>query len=190
MQPLPDQAQRLAALNRVRHCRRGDRTGKLAECDPCTQATRVPVDDERGDDGLIAAGRDTISRSRGAKPGALQVVPGGVVRAAPEIAQALTRKPVALGGVEFAGVIVGGRGAARCLCPGSLEAASAVVAQGADLDPPGWPADRRPERRRRRDHQISMLILGAHGHPHIPCRREVDLERVQFRDQPSGPSAC
>jgi hypothetical protein len=51
MQPLLDQAQRVAALNCVRRCRRGDRTGKLAKCNSCAQATRVPVDNERRDDG-------------------------------------------------------------------------------------------------------------------------------------------
>jgi hypothetical protein len=28
-----------------------------------------------------------------------------------------------------------------------------------------------------------VVILRAHVHSHVPCRREVDLERVQLRDQ-------
>jgi hypothetical protein len=53
----------------------------------------------------------------------------------------------------------------------------------ADLNPSRWPANRRPQRERGGNHEVTVVILGAHVHPHVPCRSEVNLEAVQLRDQ-------
>jgi hypothetical protein len=37
------------------------------------------------------------------------------------------------------------------------------------------------------DHQIAVVALRAHVNAHVPCRREIDLETVQLRDQLRAP---
>jgi hypothetical protein len=58
VQSLFDQAEGVAALDRVRCRRRGRRTRELAERDSRAQATSVPIHDEGRDDCLVAPRRD------------------------------------------------------------------------------------------------------------------------------------
>ena len=58
MELLLDQAEGVAALDRVGRGRPGGGTRELAERDPGSQAAGIPVHDEGRDDRLVAAGRD------------------------------------------------------------------------------------------------------------------------------------
>jgi hypothetical protein len=58
-----------------------------------------------------------------------------------------------------------------------------TILEVADLDLRGWPADRRPERKRGGDHEAPCWTFERTSMGMFPCGREINLEAVQFCDQ-------
>jgi hypothetical protein len=101
-------------------------------------------------------------------------------------AQALTKNRGSAGDMGLAGVVVGAGVALVASLPVRLGAGRRsvpVILEEPDFNPARWATDRRPQCKRRRGHQIAMMVLRAHIHPHVPCRGEVDLEALQLRDR-------
>jgi hypothetical protein len=68
VQPVLDQAQSVAALDRVGCCRRGRCTSEFAKCDRRAQAMSIPAHNKRRNDGLVSPGRDAEEVDEGDLP--------------------------------------------------------------------------------------------------------------------------